>query len=626
MRTKQILTTALLAAAMHTNAQNAEQPYKGTVGKTFAESKEWWPEPVKTPAGAPNVIWIMIDDVGFGASSAFGGLIPTPTFDSLANNGLRYTNFHTAAICAPTRAALLTGRNQHYVHMGGFAHYWSSAGFPGYDGYIPEKDGTVAEILKNAGYSTFAVGKYGVTPDAEATDAGPFDHWPSGKGFEHFLGFLGSETDQYRPALVEDNAFVTPDGRHLSEQITDKAISYITKQKKANPDKPFFLYYTPGATHAPHQVPDKWRDIYKGKFDEGWDVFRQKVFDNQKKLGIIPSYAKLPERNPLVKAWSSLPANEQKLYARFMEVYAAYLTYTDYEVSRIVNKLKEINQLDNTAIFVIIGDNGASKEGSDNGVVEKAWGPRYNKSITQAQYIKKNEGAIDRIGTPETEPNYPLGWAQACNTPFKHWKQDANAEGGTHNPLIVFYPKKVTDKGGIRTQYGYVSDILPTTLDITGIKAPEQIRNIKQDTLQGVSLAYSFDNAKAPSRRTQQYYYIFGARAIYKDGWKAGAAHHPDAVDLAAFGNKPLPERNYDKDIWELYNINEDFNERIDLSKKYPEKLAELKAEFAKDAERYHIYPFIDWQDVFQKKFINSNKSPLFSAPPPPAGKKLVAN
>src|SRR4051794_1770420 len=271
---------------MQSHAQNAEQQFKGTVGKTFAESKEWWPEPVKAPAGAPNVVWIMIDDVGFGASSTFGGIIPTPTFDSLANNGLRYTNFHTAAICAPTRAALLTGRNQHYVHMGGFAHYSTSAGFPGYDGYIPEKDGTIAEILKDQGYSTFAVGKYGVTPDAEASDAGPFDHWPLGKGFEHFFGFLASETDQYHPALVEDNAFVTPDGRHLSEQITDKAINYIVKEKKAAPDKPFFLYYAPAATHAPHQVPDEWRDKYKGMFDDGWDAYRTKVIANQKKLGL----------------------------------------------------------------------------------------------------------------------------------------------------------------------------------------------------------------------------------------------------------------------------------------------------------------------------------------------------
>ena len=614
--------TAGLFVSASINAQQTQQRYGGTIGKTLDDSKEWWPTPIKPRSVAPNIVWILLDDVGFGASSTFGGIIPTPTFDSLANNGLRYTNFHTTAICAPTRAALLTGRNSGTVHISGFAHYWGSAGFPGWDGYIPEKDGTIAEILKQAGYATFAVGKYGVTPDAEATDAGPFDHWPLGKGFEHFFGFLGSETDQYKPALVEDNAYITPDGRHFSEQLTDKAISYIEKEKKADPAKPFFLYYTPAATHAPHQVPTEWRDKYKGMFDNGWDAFRQKVFANQKKLGIIPSYAQLPERNSRVKAWSSLPVEEQKLYARFMEVYAAYLTYTDYQVSRVVNKLKEINQFDNTLIFVMIGDNGASKEGSDNGVVEKAWGPRYDKNVTRDQYIKKNEEAINRIGTPETEPNYPLGWAQACNTPFKYWKQDANSEGGTHNPLIVYYPKLIKDKGTIRTQYGHVNDILPTTLEIIGITPPKTIRGIEQDSLQGTSLAYSFADAKALSRHTVQYYYIFGSRAIYKDGWKAAAAHHPDANDLAAFGNTPPPERDYDKDIWELYNLNEDFNERNDLAKKNPAKLAELKILFDEEAKKNNLYPLIDWQDVYQQKFINSKKAVTFTQPPPPPSKR----
>lgn len=612
----------LVVTALTLHAQQS-QPYQGKVGKTFDESTEWWPEPAKPPAGAPNVVWILLDDVGFGASSSFGGLISTPTFDSLANNGLRYTNFHTAAICAPTRASLLTGRNAHSAHVGGFSHYWGSAGFPGWDGYIPETTGTAAEILKQAGYTTFAVGKYGVTPDAEATAAGPFDHWPLGKGFEHFFGFLGSETDQYKPALVQDNEFIKPDGRHFSEQLTDRAISYIANTKKANPDKPFFLYYAPGATHAPHQVPDDWRDRYKGQFDEGWDVYREKVIANQKKLGIIPEHAQLPPANPHMKPWKSLTPDQRKLYARFMEVYAAYLTYTDYQVSRVISYLKEINQLDNTLIFVMIGDNGASKEGTDNGVVEKAWGPRYDKNISEAEYLSKNVGAIDKIGTPETEPNYPLGWAQAANTPFRNWKQDANSEGGTHNPLIVFYPKGIKEKGGIRNQYGHVIDVLPTTLEITGIQAPTEVKHVIQDSIQGISLAYSINDAKAASRHTQQYYYIFGSRALYKDGWKAAAAHHPDAIDLAVFqNNPPIPASDYSKDVWELYNLNEDFNERNDLAKKYPEKLAELKALFDKDAEKYHIYPLINWEDVYQQKFINSKKAVNYKTPPPPPGKK----
>jgi len=371
------LSLAVLAGALFTNiarGQNytqQQQPFKGVEGKTFADSKESWVTNPKAPKGAPNVVWIILDDVGFGASSTFGGLIATPNFDTLARQGLRYTNFHTAGICAPTRSALLTGRNHHYVHEGGFSHTQLSAGFPGWDGRIPSDKGTAAEILRENGYNTFAVGKYGITPDEDATDAGPFDRWPSGKGFDHFFGFLGSQTDQYQPDLVEDNAHVKPDGRNLNDQITDKAIFYLTRQQKVAPDKPFFLYYAPGATHAPHQVSHEWSDLYKGKFDEGWDVFRKQVFDKQKKEGIIPANAVLPERNPNIKAWNTLSVDEKRLYARFMEVYAGYLTYADHEVGRLVQYLKTSKQLDNTLIFVIIGDNGASKEGSLNGDIDR---------------------------------------------------------------------------------------------------------------------------------------------------------------------------------------------------------------------------------------------------------------
>src|SRR6202522_2736535 len=506
-----VLASALLvttSAGLLLQAQTP-QPYQGVVGRTLAESKEWWPEPVKAPAGAPNVVWILIDDVGFGAANTFGGLIKTPTFDSLANNGLRYTNFHTTAICAPTRAALLTGRNSSSVREAGFSHTIMSAGFPGRAGRIPSSDGTIAEILRENGYNTFAVGKYGVTPDEEATDAGPFDHWPTGKGFDHFFGFLGSQTDQYKPDLVEDQAHVRPDGRHLSAQITDKAISYIDRQKKAAVDKPFFLYYAPGATHAPHQVDKYWSDQYKGKFDKGWDAFREEVFERQKKLGIVPANAILPDRNPNIKAWDQLSPDEKKLYARFMEIYAGYLTYTDYEVGRLINHLKEINQLDNTLVYVMIGDNGASKEGTLNGVIDQGF---VRKPTTSEENITYNLNKIGEIGTADaTNGNYPLGWAQAANTPFKFWKQDANSEGGTRNGLIVYWPKGVKDKGGIRTQYSHVIDLLPTTLELVGIKVPEEIRGIKQQPIEGTSLAYSVDDAKAPTRHPLQYYYIFGS-------------------------------------------------------------------------------------------------------------------
>jgi len=602
-----VLASLLILASSAELALHAQEarPYQGVVGRTLAESKEWWPEPVKPPAGSPNVVWILLDDVGFGAAGTFGGLIQTPTFDALAAGGLRYTNFHTTAICAPTRSALLTGRNSASVHVSGFSHTVLSAGFPGWDGRMPPTAGTIAEILRDNGYNTFAVGKYGVTPDEEATDAGPFDHWPTGKGFDHFLGFLGSQTDQYKPDLVEDQAHVRSDGRHLSAQITDKAISYIDRQKKAAPDKPFFLYYAPGATHAPHQVDQYWSDQYKGKFDKGWDAYREEVFERQKRLGVIAADAKLPARNPDIKAWDQLSDDEKKLYARFMEVYAGYLTYTDYEVGRLINHLKEINQLDNTLVFVMIGDNGASKEGSLNGDIDRSF---CAKNLTEQELISYNLGKIGEIGTPAAkEGNYPLGWAQAANTPFKFWKQDANSEGGTRNPLIIFWPKRIKDKGGIRTQYSHVIDILPTTLDLLGIKAPEQIRGIQQQAIEGTSLAYSIDDPKAPSRHTLQYYYIYGARSIYHDGWKAELAYPNSFVTGNAQSKQP-----FDENAWELYNLNEDYTERIDLAKKYPEKLAELKALFEEQAKSHHLYPYITWDDVFHARIHHTKDSKAF--------------
>jgi arylsulfatase len=605
---KALTTTLILAmsARLSLHAQ-ATQPYQGVVGRTLAESKEWWPEPVKAPAGAPNVVWILLDDVGFGAAGAFGGLIQTPTFDNLANNGLRYTNFHTAAICAPTRAALLTGRNSASVHVSGFSHTVMSAGFPGWDGRLPSSAGTIAEILRENGYNTFAVGKYGVTPDEDATDAGPFDRWPTGKGFDHFFGFLGSQTDQYKPDLVEDQAHVRPDGRHFSDQITDKAIAYVDRQKKVAPAKPFFLYYAPAATHAPHQVDKYWSDQYRGKFDMGWDAYREEVFERQKKLGVIPADAKLPDRNPNIKAWDRLSEDEKKLYARFMEIYAGYLTYTDFEVGRLINHLKEINQLDNTLVFIMIGDNGASKEGTLNGDIDRPL--LVSKVLTEKENIAYNLNKVGEIGTSAaTEGNYPLGWAQAANTPFKYWKQDANSEGGTHNPLIVFYPKGIKDKGGIRTQYSHVIDILPTTLDLTGVKAPEQIKGIKQDFIEGTSLAYSIDDAKAPTRHTLQYYYIFGSRSIYHDGWKAELAYPSSFITGNAQSQQP-----FDENAWELYNLNEDYTERIDLATKFPEKLAELKALFEDQAQSHKLYPYITWDDVLKGRIHRTKGSKSFA-------------
>lgn len=585
-------------AALLTGQASAEQAYEGKIGRTLAQSTEWWPAPVKAPASAPNVVWLLLDDVGFGAASAFGGGIQTPRLEQLADLGLRYTNFHTTAICAPSRASLLTGRNSSSVHEAGFSHVFSTAGFPGWDGRIPSADGTMAEIMRDRGYATFAVGKYGITPDEEMSDAGPFERWPTGKGFDHFFGFLNDATDQYKPDLIEDQAHVPPDGRHLSEQITDKAISYIDRLKKAAPDKPFFLYYAPGATHSPHQVAKQWSDAYKGEFDGGWDLYRKRVFEQQKKLGIIPAGAVLPERQPGIASWASLSPEEKRLFARFMEVYAGYLTFTDYEIGKLVDHLKAIKQFDNTIFIVMVGDNGASKEGRLEGDIDR--GPAPKKQLAYHDALAYNLANIDKIGTPAANSdNYPLGWAQAMNTPFRLWKSDANSEGGTRNPLIITYPKGIKARG-IRTQYGHIIDILPTTLDLLGFKAPEQIRGIRQQPIEGTSLAYSIDTPEAASRHRTQYYYIYGSRAIYQDGWKASLAY--------PWWVSPVNENQpFDENAWRLYDLNIDVTERIDLAKKYPAKLAELKALFEAQAQEHNLYPLITWDDVRNGRVHRSN-------------------
>ena len=550
-------------------------PFKGKLGKTVAETQQAWTEPVKAQKNAPNVVWILLDDVGYGAISTFGGLIETPTLDSLANNGLRYTNFHTTAICSPTRAALLTGRNSHSVHMGLFPN--TANGTPGYDGYMPFEKATIAEILRENGYNTYAVGKWHLVPFADATPAGPFNRWPTGRGFDHYYGFLSGSTDQYHPQVWEDTRKidVEPNTRHFTTLMADKAINYIAEQKTVAPNKPFFLYFAPGAGHAPHQVDKAWSDKYKGKFDKGWDAYREEVLARQIKLGVVPKETVLPERNASLKAWASLSANEKKLYARFFEVYAGFVSHADYEIGRVVNFLKETGQLENTLIAVSVGDNGGSKEGTFVGTINTP-----DPDWTEEQRLQKNIEQIDLLGTVKSRPNYPLGWSQATNTPFKQWKQDANSEGGTHNPLILFYPKVIKDKGGIRNQYTHLIDILPTTVELTGAKVPTIINGYPQEPIEGTSLVYSLDNPNAPSRHTVQHYEIMGSRSIYKDGWKAGTLH-----------KKGEP---FEKDVWELYNLNEDINERFDLAAKNPEKLKELQDVFDAQAWKYNVYPLKD--------------------------------
>ena len=480
--------------------------------------------------------------------------------------------------------------------MGLFPHDILSAEFPGYNGRLQPKDGTIAEYLRAGGYSTYALGKWHLTPDAEITDLGPFDRWPSGKGFDHFFGFLGGAEDQYKTRLVEDNQSVKPDGRHLNAQLVDKAISYIDRQEKIAPDRPFFLYLAPGAGHSPHQVDQPWLDKFKGKYDAGWDVFREQIFARQKKLGLIPANAVLPERDERVPAWNSLTPDQKRIYARFMEGYAAFLSYTDWEIGRLVAHLKATKEFDNTAIFVIIGDNGGSKEGGPNGSLR----PEFSGVKPDQEQLKELVARIDEIGTAKTYSNYPIGWAQATNTPFRKWKSDASTEGGTRNPLIVSWPKAL--KPGVRTQYGHVIDLLPTTLEITGAPASVDVRGTKQTDIQGTSLAYSFKNAKAATRHTEQYYAILGNAAIVKDGWKASFTYRPDFGDLFSTYPAPAnPENNGANRVWELYNLNADFNERINLADKNPARLKELQAEFEKTAEANNIYPFLNWTDTYNR-------------------------
>ena len=486
-----------------TMAQHSPTPvFEGTIGKTIEDTQEYLPgyNP-QAPKEAPNIVWIHIDDIGYGASTAFGGLIETPTLDRLANQGLRYTNYHTCAFSAPTRAALLTGRNQHSVHFGFFAH--NSYNTPGYDGYLPFEKATVAEILRENGYSTFALGKYHLTHPSDATQAGPFNRWPTGRGFDHYFGFPPEVwgTDQWNPVLYRDTHRepADPQGRHVTTLLANEAIKYISDQKSAAPDKPFFLYFSTGAGHEPHQVSKEWSDRYKGKFDAGWDAYRETVLQNQIRLGVVPAGTQLPPRNPGVKEWNSLPPDEKKVFTRFMEVYAGFISQTDYEVGRIISFIEQIGQLDNTLIIALVGDNGAEGAGRETGRFLP-----YAPNATREQIVDKYLKNLDLLGTELSSANYPDGWAAATNTPFRYYKSLPQYEGGTHNALIISWPEKIKDRGGIRNQYTYVNDILPTTVELAGVKVPTVINGYPQEPIEGVSLAYTVapENKNLPERHT----------------------------------------------------------------------------------------------------------------------------
>jgi arylsulfatase len=586
-----LLSSTLLLSGVAAAQHSPTPAFDGRIGKTTAATQEAFP--VRNPAapkGAPNVVWILIDDIGYGATSAFGGLIETPNFDRLANNGLRYTNFHSTAFSAPTRAALLTGRNSHSVHFGFFSEW--SYGTPGYDGSLPFEKATIAEILRENGYNTFAVGKYHLTRPDETSQAGPFNRWPTGRGFDHYFGYIPNSgmDDSWHPTLYRDTQREPedPQGRHATELFTNEAIRYIADQKTAAPDKPFFLYFAPGATHYPHEVSKEWIDKYKGKFDIGWDQYKEIVLKRQIERGIVPPDTKLPPPNPTVKPWDQLSAGEKKLFTRQMELFAGFAAHTDYEVGRIIDFIEQIGQLDNTLIVLSIGDNGAEGSGRELG----RFLPRDLNDDAKAQIVAEELKHLEQLGSETSFAHYSEGWAAATNTPFRFYKGYANYEGGTQNPLILFYPNKIKEKGGVRHQYSFVSDILPTTVELAGATVPAVINGYPQEPVEGVSLAYTIapENKTAPERHAVQYYEMTGSYAIYHDGWKASFPHDSYGYRLRG---EPEPAQ------WHLYNLREEVNEITDLAAQYPEKVKELAELFEAEAWKYNVYPLKDqWSNA----------------------------
>jgi arylsulfatase A-like enzyme len=543
-------------------------------------------EPVRPPEGAPNVLIVLIDDVGFAASSAFGGPIDTPAFERLADDGLKYNRFHTTALCSPTRAALLTGRNHHSVGMGGITEIATSA--PGYSSIRPRSKAPLAETLKLNGYSTAHFGKCHEVPVWETSPMGPFDRWPSpGNGFEHFYGFIGGETNQYAPAIYQDTVPVEQDrtpeeGYHFTEDMTDHAIDWVRQQKALMPDKPFFVYYAPGATHAPHHVAPEWSDRYKGRFDDGWDALRDRTLARQKELGVVPQDAELTARPEQIPAWDEIADDLKPVLARQMEVYAGFLEHTDYHVGRFIDSLDELGILDDTLIYCIVGDNGASAEGSPQGTFNELM------TLNGVTDVETTEFMAERIalfGTPEAYNHYAVGWAHAMDTPYQWTKQVASHWGGTRNGTIVHWPRGIASKGEVRPQFHHVIDVAPTILEAAGLPHPLFVNGIQQAPIEGTSMRYSFDDAAAADRRETQYFEMFVNRGIYHKGWTAVTRHSIPWVAT------PMPA--FDDDVWELYGP-DDWTQARDLAAEHPEKLRDLQRLFLIEAAKYDVLPLDD--------------------------------
>jgi arylsulfatase A-like enzyme len=537
---------------------------------------------VTAPEGAPNVVIVLIDDLGFGAPSTFGGPLQTPTLDELAEGGLRYNNFHTTALCSPTRMALKTGRNHHQANTGSIME--TSTAFPGYTGAVPNSVAPLAEVLRLNGYSTAAYGKWHETAAWETSVSGPYDRWPTHQGFDKFYGFIGGETDQWYPLIYDGVTRVTPpkmEEYHFTTDMTNQAINWVKAQQSMTPDKPFFIYYATGAVHAPHHVPKKWADKYKGQFDKGWDEVRNKAFARQKAMGLIPENTKLPPKARGIKDWDALSANEKKLFTRQAEVFAGFVEHTDHEVGRLVAAIEDIGELDNTLFIYIAGDNGTSGEGGSVGMFNEM---TYFNGV--AETVEDQLAKLDEWGGPYTFPHMASGWAVALDSPFSWMKQVASDFGGTRNGMVVHWPKGIEEKGGLRSQFGHVIDIAPTVLEAATLPEPKSVNGTPQTPIAGTSLVYSFNDATAKERHTTQYFEIFGNRAMYHEGWFARTIHR------APWETRDLPPLA--SDTWELYNTREDFSLANNVADEYPDKLKELQALFDRDAERYNVYPLDD--------------------------------
>lgn len=558
--------------------------FGGKIAQKATDSRPWYPTPPTAPKGAPNVLLVMLDDVGFGAASTFGGPANTPTLEALAKRGLRYNQFHTTAMCSPTRAALLTGRNHHTAHFGAIGEM--ATGYPGYDSLLGPDTASIGELLKQNGWNTAWFGKDHNVPDWETGPAGPFNRWPTSQGFEKFYGFIGGDMNQWKPILFDGTTPIQPyignPDYNLDYDLADQAIQYIRTQHSAAPQKPFFVYYAPGATHTPHHPRKEWVEKYNGKFDMGWDAVREQTLARQKQLGVVPQDTVLTPRPAGIPAWDSLSPDAKKLYARMMEVYAGYLEQTDYNVGRVLQSVNDLGLTDNTLVFYIVGDNGASAEGGLSGAVNvEADINRPPLSVEQMMPF------IDDLGTAKAYNHYPVGWAHAMDTPFQWTKQIASHYGGTRNGMVVAWPGHLQDAGGLRSQWHHVIDIAPTILDVARVKQPTMVNGVKQRAIEGVSMAYSFNRKEAPSTRKTQYFELLGNRAIYSDGWVAATT-----PSIAPWDNTPasLPDvvTGYK---WELYHVAKDFSEANDLTAQMPEKLKQMQKLFYAEAKKYNVLP-----------------------------------